>query len=399
MGRAVKLFLIAGEPSGDVLGASMMAGLKAARSDIEFAGIGGPLMQAEGLNNLFPISDLSVMGLTEVLPRLRHLFKRRDQAADAVIAEKVDALITIDSPDFCLRVAKQVKKRAHNLPVIHYVAPTVWAWRAGRARKMAHYVDHVLALLPFEPPMMRAAGMGCDFVGHPVVYMPHATAEECSAYRAGIGAGAGDPLLLLLPGSRRGEIARLGPRFGKVAHGFLSAHPRAHLVLPAAPAIAGDVAQMMAAWDLGPRAHLLDPRAAGAAYPHQKFCAFGAADLALAASGTVSLELAAAKTPMVIAYDMAPLSRVLMRWMLKIDTVTLVNLVSNTRHIPEFLGRAFEPSAVLGALERLLIDHAARNEQIHAAEVTMARLGAGDPDPKARAAKAVLRILGEYTMG
>ena len=192
MGRAVKLFLIAGEPSGDALGASLMAGLKAARSDIEFSGIGGPLMQAEGLNSLFPMSDLSVMGLAEVLPRLRHLFKRRDQAANAVIEGQIDALITIDSPDFCLRVAKQVKKRAAQLPVIHYVAPTVWAWRAGRARKMARFVDHVLALFPFEPPLMQAVGMGCDFVGHPVAQMPQAAPEDCSAYRAGLGVGAGD---------------------------------------------------------------------------------------------------------------------------------------------------------------------------------------------------------------
>ncbi len=389
----MKLFLIAGEPSGDALGASLMAGLNAARSDVEFAGIGGPLMQAEGLNSLFPMSDLSVMGLAEVLPRLRHLFQRRDQAANAVIAGHVDALITIDSPDFCLRVAKQVKKRAPKLPVIHYVAPTVWAWRSGRARKMARFVDHVLALFPFEPPLMQAAGMGCDFVGHPVAQMPQAAPEDCSAYRAGLGVGAGDPLLLLLPGSRRGEIARLGPRFGQVARGFLHSYPRAHLVLPAAPAIADDVAQMMAALDLGPRAHLLDPRAVGAAYPHQKSCAFGAADLALAASGTVSLELAAAKTPMVIAYDMAPLSRVLMRWMLKIDTVTLVNLISDTRHIPEFLGKAFETAPVLATLERLVSDQTARNDQIQAAEVSMARLGAGDRDPKTRAAEAVLRVL------
>lgn len=399
MGCAVKLFLIAGEPSGDALGASLMVGLKAARSDIEFSGIGGPLMQAEGLNSLFPMSDLSVMGLAEVLPRLRHLFKRRDQAANAVIEGQIDALITIDSPDFCLRVAKQVKKRRTKLPVIHYVAPTVWAWRAGRARRMARFVDHVLALFPFEPPLMQAVGMGCDFVGHPVAQMPQAAPEDCSAYRAGLGVGAGDPLLLMLPGSRRGEIARLGPRFGQVARGFLQAHPRAHLVLPAAPAIADDVAQMMAAWDLGPRAHLLDPRAAGADYPYQKSCAFGAADLALAASGTVSLELAAAKTPMVIAYDMAPLSRVLMRWMLKIDTVTLVNLISEARHIPEFLGKDFEPAPILAALERLVSDQTARNDQIQATEVTMAQLGAGDRDPKARAAEAVLRVLEKEIVG
>ncbi|MCV2875725.1 lipid-A-disaccharide synthase [Rhodobacteraceae bacterium XHP0102] len=393
----MKLFLIAGEPSGDALGANLMAGLTALRSDVEFLGIGGPLMQAQGLRSLFPMSDLSVMGLTEVLPRLRHLFKRRDQAADAVISGQIDALITIDSPDFCLRVAKRVKQARPNMPVIHYVAPTVWAWRAGRARKMARHVDHVLALFPFEPPLMQAAGMGCDFVGHPVARAPQASAAECAAYRAGLGIGRDDPLLLLLPGSRRGEIARLGARFGAVARGYLAEHPAAHLVLPAAPAIADAVARMMADWDLGPRAHLLDPRVAGDDYARQKQAAFGAADVALAASGTVSLELAAAKTPMVIAYDMAPVSRMLMRWMLKIDTVTLVNLVSETRHIPEFLGKAFDPAAVMAALSRLTRDPEARAAQIAAADLTMARLGArlgaGDEGQARRAAEAVLRVL------
>ena len=334
----MKLFLLAGEASGDRLGAELMRGLRQLKPDVRFRGIAGPEMQSEGLDSLFDMAELSVMGLAEVLPKYFALKRRLDQTVAEVLAWKPDILVTIDSPDFCLRVAKQVKKRAAKLPVIHYVAPTVWAWRAGRARKMARFVDHVLALFPFEPPLMLAVGMGCDFVGHPVAQMPQAAPEDCSAYRAGLGVGAGDPLLLMLPGSRRGEIARLGPRFGQVARGFLRAHPRTHLVLPAAPAIADDVAQMMANWDLGPRAHLPDPRAAGADYPYQKSCAFGAADLALAASGTVSLELAAAKTPMVIAYDMAPLSRALMRWMLKIDTVTLVNLISETRHIPEFLG-------------------------------------------------------------
>ncbi len=203
--------------------------------------------------------------------------------------------------------------------------------------------------------------------------------------------GKDEPLLLLCPGRGEARLRGLARDLARWRPGVFDIQPRIWCCLR--PAIADEVAQMMAAWDLGPRAHLLDPRGTGAAYGHQKSCAFGAADLALAASGTVSLELAAAKTPMVIAYDMAPLSRLLMRWMLKIDTVTLVNLVSETRHIPEFLGQAFDPAAVLAALSRLTRDPEARAAQIAAADLTMARLGAGDEASQARAAEAVLRLL------
>ncbi len=168
----MKLFLIAGEPSGDRLGAALMTGLKSLTSDIEFAGVGGPLMQAQGMQSLFPMEELSVMGIAEVLPKYRALKRRIAQSAAAALAFDPAAMITIDSPDFCLRVAKIVKQARPTLRTIHYVAPSVWAWRPGRAAKMARVIDHVLALLPFEPPFMTAAGMTCDFVGHPVVAEP-----------------------------------------------------------------------------------------------------------------------------------------------------------------------------------------------------------------------------------
>ncbi|MFN4129303.1 MAG: lipid-A-disaccharide synthase, partial [Paracoccaceae bacterium] len=174
----MRLFVIAGEPSGDRLGAALMAGLKSLSPGVDFSGVGGPLMQTEGLESLFPMEELSVMGLVEVLPKYFALKRRIAQAAQAVLGSGAQALVTIDSPDFCLRVAAIVKAARPDLPVIHYVAPSVWAWRPGRAGRMARVVDHVLALLPFEPPYMSAAGMSCDFVGHPVVAEPLASAEE-----------------------------------------------------------------------------------------------------------------------------------------------------------------------------------------------------------------------------
>ena len=244
----LRLFLVAGEPSGDRLGAALMAGIKAlTQGPVSFHGIGGPLMQAEGLQTLFPMEELSVMGLTEILANYRRLSRRVDETAAAVQAMAPDALITIDIPEFSLRVAARVKAALPDLRTIHYVAPTVWAWRPGRAKKMAKSVDHVLALLPFEPPYMEAAGMSCDFVGHPVVAEEQATEGEIAAFRAKYLRGEG-PVILVLPGSRRSEVERLMPIFGAALRDVLDRHPDARIVLPAAPAVAGIVAARIKDW-------------------------------------------------------------------------------------------------------------------------------------------------------
>ena len=376
----MRLFLIAGEPSGDRLGGALMAGLHDLAPGTGFAGVGGPEMAAQGLASLFPMSDLSVMGLLEVIPRYPLLRRRLHQTAAAVIAAQPDALITIDAPDFALRVARLARAALPDLATIHMVAPSVWAWRPGRATRMAEVVDHVLALLPFEPPLMEAAGMSCDFVGHPVTTEARATPAEVAAFRA---AHAPDgPLLLLLPGSRRSELSRLGPRFVQTLALLRARHPGLAAVLPTVPPVA-DLAARIAAQ-------------AGVAVidtPADKRAAFGAADLALAASGTVSLELAATDTPMVIGYDMAPLSRILVGRMLTTDTVTLVNLVSGSRAVPEFLGRDCRPEAMAEALHRLLSDPQAVDAQRAAMALTMQRLGAGGEAPGLRAARSVLGYL------
>lgn len=373
---ALTLFLIAGEPSGDRLGAALMAGLKALSPGVTFQGIGGPLMQAEGLESLFPMEELSVMGLVEVLPKYFALKRRIAQAAQAMLASGAQAMITIDSPDFCLRVAAIVKAARPDVPVIHYVAPSVWAWRPGRAAKMARVVDHVLALLPFEPPYMTAAGMSCDFVGHPVVAEPLATEAEAETMR-----GNG-PLILALPGSRKGEVARLAPVLGQVVARIKTAHPSARVALPTVRGVAGLVQELTADWAIPPRIIQDAPT---------KRAAFAAADVAIAASGTVSLELAANDCPMVIAYDMNPATLWLMRRAALIDTVTLVNLVSDTRVVPEFIGPACRADKIAPAVLRLLEDGAA--SQREAMRLTMERLGRGGPAPGARAAQSVLGFL------
>ena len=375
------LFLIAGEPSGDALGAALMAGLKDLSPGLRLSGVGGPLMEGQGLSSLFPMEELSVMGLLEVLPKLPRLKARIRQTADAVLASGADALVTIDSPDFCLRVAGLVRAARPDFRTIHYVAPTVWAWRPGRAAKMAPIIDHVLALFPFEPPLMEAAGMSCDFVGHPAAHALRATPAEAAAFRATNAIPPDAPLLLLLPGSRMGEVTRLLPRFRETLALLRDRHPGVRAVLPTVRGTEPLVRKALAAEATAP----LILTGADA-----KRASFAAADLALAASGTVSLELARNRVPMVIGHDFNRLTFALMRRAALIDTVTLVNIVSDTRAVPELLGPACRPPAMAGALDRILSDPDARAAQRQAADLTMARLGEGAEDPGLRAARSVL---------
>ena len=378
----MKLYVMAGEASGDALGAALLAGLKSLRPDLQVRGIGGPLMQAEGMHSLFPMEELSVMGLAEVLPKYAHLKRRIREAAADVLAAAPDALLTIDSPDFVLRVARIVRAARPDQRTIHYVAPSVWAWRPGRAAKMAHVIDHVLALLPFEPPYMTAAGMTCDFVGHPVVSAPRASAAEAQAFRADLGGGG--PLVLALPGSRRGEVARLAPVIGGVLDRVRAVHPQVQVVLPTLRSVAAMVEGLTADWPVRPR--IIEA-------PEAKRAAFAAADVAIAASGTVSLELAANAVPMVIAYDMHPVTMWLMQRMARVDTVTLVNLVSETRVVPEFLGGRCTPDLIAPALLGLIGPGAARDAQRAAMRLTIERLGQGGDPPGLRAARSVLAAM------
>lgn len=379
-----RVFLVAGEASGDALGAALLGGLRQLAPGTQAQGIAGPQMQALGMESLFPMHELSVMGLAEIVPKYRHLKRRIAQTAQAVLDAGPDVLIGIDSPDFCLRVAKIVRAADPSIRTVHYVAPSVWAWRPGRAVKMARMIDQVLALLPFEPPLMQAAGMRCDFVGHPVVAAPQADTEAAAALRASLGIAGPAPLVLALPGSRRSEIERLAPVFGPALAQLARQCPDTQVVLPAAPGVLGLVREKVAGWNVP--VHVIPPDS-----PDAKRAAFRAADVALAASGTVSLELAAAGTPMVIGYRMAWLTMQIMRRMALIDTVTLVNLVTDTRVVPEFLGDACTPDALCDALRKVLADP---GPQLAACALTMDRLGRGGESPGLRAARAVLDGLG-----
>lgn len=382
------IYLIAGESSGDRLGAGLMRALKAEDPGIRFTGVGGRAMTAEGLVSLFPMSELSVMGIAEVLPRLPGLLRRIDQTAAAVVDCAPEALVTIDSPGFTLRVAKRVRDRAPGVRTIHYVAPSVWAWRPGRARSMARFIDHVLALLPFEPPWMTQAGMSCDFVGHPVAVQPAPPPDKIDELRVRAGAGEGRPLLLLAPGSRSGEVRRMMPVFADVVRRLSATRPGLRLVIPVAEAVEAQV--NLAAAGISPAPMLVEPGEGETV----KLATFAAADVALVTSGTVVLEMAAARVPMVSAYRTSVLTAGLVRRLLTVDTVNLVNLVQGETVVPEFIQEHSTAVNIAPAMDRLLSDAGARAEQTRKFGGVLAALGRGGENPALRAARSVLRVLG-----
>ncbi|MCB1367434.1 MAG: lipid-A-disaccharide synthase [Rhodobacteraceae bacterium] len=392
MSAAPHLFVIAGEPSGDKLGAAMMAGLKKLAPGVRFSGIGGPLMVEQGLTSRFEMSELSVMGIAEVLPRLPKLMRMVRETADAVVALRPDALITIDAPDFTLRVAARARAAMPDLKTIHYVAPTVWAWRPERAAKMARHVDHVLALFPFEPPYMQAEGMTCDFVGHPVVADPLPDAAAIAAFRGDLGIAPDRQILVVLPGSRQGEVARMEPVFADVAARLFAARPDLQLVIPAAANVAERLAGLVARWPGRPL--LLDPRKGGAgASEDRKRLAFAAGDLALAASGTVSLELAAMGTPMVIAHRFNWLTTRIIKKKVKLKSATLLNILTDSLDIPEFLFERCRADLIAPYVLDLLADKDKRQQQIAVENRVLDMLGRGDEAPGMRAARSVLAAL------
>jgi lipid-A-disaccharide synthase len=369
------------------LGAALIKALCLNIPEIEFQGVAGPEMQSHGIKSLFDMSELSVMGVSEILPKYRGLKRRLSQTVAAVLKFKPDVLITIDSPDFCLRVAETVRKSDPLVRTVHYVAPTVWAWRPNRAKRMAGFIDHVLALFPFEPAYIRAEGMDCDFVGHPIAAVSKVSSEQVSEFQELIGLDQNRPALVILPGSRRSEIQRLLPIFcNTLSQPDFASMQLIFPTLPHLAALVRDHIQILSQDCFVVTGEGLSANEAA----EQRFVAFSAAKAALAASGTVSLELAAVGTPMVIAYNLGLLSRLIIGAMLRVDTVTLVNLVAETRDVPEFIGKYCRADLIATALIKLLEDPHAQD---HAMQRTMELLGSGDTALANRAAKAVLARL------
>lgn len=374
--------LIAGEASGDVIGARLMAALRQRTSDrVRFSGVGGDAMAAQGLSSLVPIDELAVMGLFEVLPRALGLLRRIRQVANAAITERPDVVVSIDSPGFCLRVARCL--RGQGIPLVHFVAPQVWAWRPGRAAKIAGLLDHLLTLFDFEPAYFEPHGLPCTVVGHPIVESGAARGDG-PGFRRRHRIAADARVLALLPGSRHGEVSRLMPVYAEAVARLRQSDPDLAVVLVAAPAIAATVRDMAGAW---PGRPVVVPVAA------EKYDAFAAADVALAASGTVTLELALAGLPTVVAYRINPLTAVLARRLIRVEYASLVNILMRRAVSPELLQDDCRPDRIVDEVRELLGDGPGRRRQ-QAAAAEIARLLAGDgPVPSLRAADAVLKVL------
>ncbi|WP_145927795.1 lipid-A-disaccharide synthase [Bradyrhizobium neotropicale] len=378
-----KIFLIATEESGDRLGSALMKVLRQRLGDgVQFEGVGGRTMAREGLNSLFPIEELSIVGFAAVLQQLPKILRLIRETADAVTEAAPDALVIIDSPDFTHRVARRVRARNPAIPIVNYVSPSVWAWRPGRARVMLRYVDHVLGLLPFEPEEYRKLrGPPCSYVGHPLIEQlpslrPNTEEQKCR--------DGEPPVLLVLPGSRRSEIRHHLEVFG-AALGRLQAEGRAfELMLPTMPHLEATVREGVANWQIKPQIVVGEA---------ERRAAFRIAHAALAKSGTVTLELALSGIPMVTAYRVGAVEAFILRRAIQVSSVILANLVIGRDVIPEFLQENCTPEKLAQALEEVLTESPLRRQQVEAFAELDTIMSTGNKSPSVLAADIVLATM------
>ncbi|MFZ0457251.1 MAG: lipid-A-disaccharide synthase [Rhodoplanes sp.] len=380
--------LVATEASGDRLGGGLMQAIARRVPGARFVGVGGPDMAAHGLVSLFPIDELAIIGIVPILSRLPSIFRHIREAADAVIAAQPDVLVIIDSPEFTHRVARRVRAASPAIPIIDYVSPSVWAWRPSRARAMRAYVDHVLALLPFEPAAhAKLGGPPCDFVGHPLAseverLRPSARDAERRA--------ATPPLVLVLPGSRTGEIRRHLSVFGEAMALLTQRCGPIEAVLPTTLHLEKRVCSATADWPAPPRVVV---------EAEDKWAAFRQARAALAASGTVTLELALAGVPTVVAYRVPLVEEAIARLLIKVPSIVLANLVLGENVMPELLQRQVAPEPLVAALAPLLADTPERRRQLDAFARLDQVMKIGAANPSEAAAQIVLVHAGRRRRG
>lgn len=380
------VMLVAGETSGDVLGAELMGALREL-SDVplRFSGVGGPAMERQGLSSIFPMTDIAVMGPREIIPRLPLIFRRIWQTVRHAVEQQPDLAVVIDSPEFTHMVAKRMARRAPGIPVVNYVLPSVWAWRQGRARAMRNYIRRVLALLPFEPRFLEKVGVDCVYVGHPAI---ERLPEEGSGarFRAARGIAPETPLLLVLPGSRLNEVKHLVEIFGEAVQKLAAKMPELRIVVPTVPHVRELVENAVKEW--GVPVDLVEGE-------DDKRAAFDASTAALAASGTVTLELALARVPMVVAYRAEAAVGWFALSILKIPSVVLVNLILDRPSVKEYLQGRCTADNLFEGLQPLLRDTPERLRALADLDEVRARMGVGGESPSRRAARAVLELLNE----
>lgn len=373
-----RVMVVAGEASGDLHGAALLRGLRSLAPGADLFGIGGERMVQEGMQSLFPQQDLAVMGLLEVLPRVRRIARRMKETVALARDRRPDAVVTIDSPGFNFRLAERL--HGLNVPLIHLVAPQVWAWKPERAERTANLFDKLLCILPFEPPLFPAK-LQAEFVGHPVLESG-ADGGDAGRFRAARGIGPERPILLVLPGSRSGEVRRLLPVFRDAVAHLRRDHPGLVVVIPTIRALRDDIVHAVEGW----------PGEVVVVTGNARYDAFAAAGAAIAASGTVALELAMAKVPHVVAYRLNAVTAAIARRLLRVKYVNLLNLLLDRAAVPELLQDNCTPAKIAAAVAPLLVDEAARTAQIRAAEGALVKLYAGET-PGRRAAEAVMAAI------
>ena len=376
-----KIWMLAGEASGDVLGARLIQALRAQREDLEFCGVGGPRMEQTGFKSLFPMRDLAVMGLAEILPRLRSLNRRLEEAVADIKREKPDLVITIDSPGFALRLLKRITSLG--IRRVHYVGPQVWAWRESRVKKFPGLWDRLLCLLPFEVEFFARHNVPAVFVGHPVL-QSGADEGDAARFRAGHGLADDTKIVVLMPGSRRTEAPRLMPVFGRTMALLAKDFPSLVPVIPSSPVVADVVRKAAADWSVKPLilTELSD-----------KHDAYAAAGAALTKSGTSTLELALAGVPMAVTYRVNPLTGFLARRLIRVQHVAMVNLLAGREIVPELLQQDCTPEKLRAVVGVLLTDERVSQAQRKAFSAVMAGLQAPHGTASDAAARAVLELL------
>ncbi|HEX5777739.1 MAG TPA: lipid-A-disaccharide synthase [Xanthobacteraceae bacterium] len=385
--KPLSVLIVAGEASGDQLGAPLMAALRERLSgQVQFRGVGGSTMQAQGLQCLFPMEDLTAIGIDQVLRKLPTILRRMRELVATAAAEKPDLAILIDSPDFNLRLAKRLRRRMPSLPIVDYVSPTVWVWRPRRAKAMRPNVDHVLALYPFEPAVLeRLGGPPSTYVGHPL--LERLSELRPSAVERAI-REASEPTFLVLPGSRNTEIQRLSPVFGETIGRLAELRGRIDFALPTLPSKLAQIETAIATWPVKPRIVTEEK---------EKFAAFRRARAALAASGTVTLELALAEVPTVAAYKVSRLEAPIARRVIRSPSAILPNLIIGENVVPEFHQERCTADNLVAALEPLFEDSAERRRQTEGFAKLAEIMKVGDERPSVRAARVTLEVFEKKT--
>lgn len=381
--EAPHIMMVAGEPSGDALGAELITALRTlTEGRVKITGMGGDAMEAQGLKSLFPISDTSVMGYSEIVPAIPRILRRVRDVADFAVETRPDVVVLIDSPGFTHRVARRIARLAPDLRLVKFVAPQVWASRPGRAAKLAEIVDCVLTIFPFEAPWFEREGLPAQFVGYSVVERADQM-RGGAVFRTRHAIPADTPVLLLLPGSRRTEIRMMMPLLRACAHRMRRRIPGLHVVIPVVPHVREVVEAAMEGWSMP--IHVVGQE--------EKFASFDAANAALAVSGTVTTELALARVPMVVIYQMSWLTEQIAKRIVNVEFITMINLVAGVGVVPEFIQRSATVDSISDELMPLLSESDVARRQVDRQARALSELGLGGEKPSHRAAKAILDMM------